>query len=277
MRSIKIHRRVAELGEVNIFYRDTETTGQTILCLHGRWGRGETWVDFIHRYGAKYRILAPDQRGHGLSSKPISSYSADVMARDMIALLKHLSIGSAIMVGHSMGGHIAGLMAACYPEHVSALAILDKSAAGPAEPCQLLPDQVEPIDPITKNWPLPFDSLTEAQECIRNDMESDLSYQYFMNSLTETVAGYDMMFSPQAMAANIAQYRCWFDLLPKIRCPVMLVRAKGGDAVTEEDFSKMKSLIPKCTAFEMANADHNVHLGNKEEFYGYFDSFLNGL
>jgi 2-succinyl-6-hydroxy-2,4-cyclohexadiene-1-carboxylate synthase len=274
MRSIKIHRRVAELGEVSIFYRDTETIGQTILCLHGRWGRGETWVDFIHRYGAKYRILAPDQRGHGLSSKPISSYSADQMARDMIALLKHLSIGSAIVVGHSMGGHIAGLMAACYPEHVSALAILDKSAAGPAEPCQLLP---EPIDPITKNWPLPFDSLTEAQECIRNDMESDLSYQYFMNSLIETVAGYDMMFSPRATAANIAQYQCWFNLLPKIRCPVMLVRAKGGNAVTEEDFSKMKSLISKCTAFEMANADHNVHLGNKEEFYGYFDSFLNGL
>jgi hypothetical protein len=44
-----------------------------------------------------------------------------------------------------------------------------------------------------------------------------------MNSLVETVEGYQMLFSSQAMAANIANYEEWFDLLPSIKCPVLLI------------------------------------------------------
>jgi 2-succinyl-6-hydroxy-2,4-cyclohexadiene-1-carboxylate synthase len=265
---------MVNLNGVDIFYRDTRTEGPTILCLHGRWGRGETWIDFIQQYGAQYRIIAPDQRGHGLSGKPVSKYTAAEMAADMVALMDHLKIEAVILVGHSMGGHIAGYLAATYPEYVRALAILDKSANGPEVPNPLPLDEIEIIDPVTKDWPLPFASLAEAQSCIRSAMESQLSYQYFMNSLTESLDGYHMMFSTQAMAANIAYYENWFELLPKIKCPVLLVRASGHAAVPDEDFSRMQALLSNCMAFEISNPDHNVHLGNKSEFYGYFDEFL---
>jgi pimeloyl-ACP methyl ester carboxylesterase len=277
MNNVLIYREIAKLGGIDIFYRDTKSHGQPILCLHGRWGRGETWVDFMKHYGERYRIIAPDQRGHGLSSKPISKYTAEEMASDMVALLKYLGIHSVILVGHSMGGGIAGYLAAEYPQFVGALAILDKSASGPEKPNMLPLDKITIIDPVTNDWPLPFASLVEAQEFIRNAMESELSYQYFMNSLVETVDGYEMMFSTQAIAANIAYYENWFNLLPKIKCPVMLVRAKGNDAVPDDDFSRMKSLLSNCMAFEMSNPDHNVHLGNKQEFYKYFDEFINSL
>jgi pimeloyl-ACP methyl ester carboxylesterase len=127
---------------------------------------------------------------------------------------------------------------------------------------------------MTKNWPLPFASLSEAEAVIRRDMESELSYQYFMNSLMETEAGYGMMFSAQAIAANIAYYSDWYHCLPRIQCPVLLIRAKGSGAVSDTDFEKMKSVIPNCMAREMSDPDHNVHLANKAEFYGYFDEFL---
>jgi pimeloyl-ACP methyl ester carboxylesterase len=274
MKNATIHRNSAVVNGVDIFYLDTETEGDVILCLHGRWGRGETWVDFMRRYGKRYRVIAPDQRGHGLSGKPISKYMTEEMARDMIALMDRLAIHSAIVVGHSMGGGIAGYLAALYPERVDALAILDKSAAGPEKPSALPLEKIEAIDPITKDWPLPFASRLEAQDYIRKAMASDLSYQYFMNSLIEGADGYRMMYSDQAMAANIAYYTTWFDLLPKIQCPVMLVRSGSHEAVPDEDFSKMRSLLPGCMAVEMSNPDHNVHLGNKREFYGYFDAFL---
>lgn len=274
MKTTLIHRHRVEVNGVDIFYLDTETEGDAILCLHGRWGRGETWVDFMRRYGERYRVIAPDQRGHGLSGKPISRYTTEEMARDMIALMDHLRIGSAIVVGHSMGGGIAAYLASCYPERAKALAILDKSAAGPERSSALPLEKIEAVDPVTKDWPLPFASRLEAQDHIRKAMESDLSYQYFMNSLTEGADGYRMMYSDQAMAANIAYYHSWFDLLPKIRCPVMLVRSGSHEAVPDEDFSKMRSLLTGCMAVEMSHPDHNVHLGNKREFYGYFDEFL---
>jgi pimeloyl-ACP methyl ester carboxylesterase len=277
MDNIKIFRSTANVNNIDIFYRDTKTKGSTILCLHGRWGRGETWIDFIQHYGDKYRVIAPDQRGHGLSGKPISKYTAKEMAADMVELLKYLKIDSIILVGHSMGGHIAGYLAASYPEYVQALAILDKSAAGPENQNTLPLEKLEIVDPVTKDWPLPFPSLIEAQNHIRNAMESDLSYQYFMNSLIETIDGYQMMFSSQAIAANIAYYANWYNLLPRIKCPVMLVKAGGNDAVSDDDFRKMQSMLSDCMPYKMTNPDHNVHLSNKNEFYRYFDDFLNSL
>ena len=277
MGDVKIYRNIAKLENIDIFYRDTKTEGPAILCLHGRWGRGETWADFMLHYGEKYRVIAPDQRGHGLSGKPISKYTADEMAMDAVALLKFLNLDSVILVGHSMGAHIAACLTALYPGYVKALAILDKSAAGPDKQNPLPLDKITLTDPLTNDWPLPFSSLLEAREFLKKEMESQLSYDYFMNSLVETVEGYQMMFSTQAVAANIAYYENWFHLLPRLKCPVLLVRAQNGAAVSDEDFLKMQSFIGNCMACEISHPDHNVHLGKKEEFYRCFDEFLQKL
>ncbi|WP_211296438.1 alpha/beta fold hydrolase [Paenibacillus donghaensis] len=61
--SVQIYRNIAKLNNVELFYLDTQTEGPVILCLHGRWGRAETWVDFMKHYGDHYRVIAPDQRG----------------------------------------------------------------------------------------------------------------------------------------------------------------------------------------------------------------------
>ena len=54
----------------------------------------------------------------------------------------------------------------------------------------------------------------------------------------------------------------------------MLVRSSSHEGVSDKDFAKMQSLVSNCIAYEMSHPDHNVHLANKEEFYGYFDGFL---
>ena len=274
MSNVKIHRNIIKLNRIELFYLDTRTRGESIVCLHGRYGRGETWVDFMQQYGEKYRIIAPDQRGHGLSSKPVSYYTGEEMAADIVALLEALELDPVILVGHSMGGHIAGTLAATHPERVRALALLDKSAAGPEKQNPLAPEELKATDPVTKDWPMPFTSLKEAQDFIKNEMGSGPSYQYFINSLTEDIDGFRMLFSSQAMAANIANYAQWFDLLPKIKCPVMLARAGSHEAVKDEDWNRMQALLSDCMAVEMTDPDHNVHQANRSEFYGFFDRFL---
>ena len=101
MEKVKIYRCISELKSINMFYFDTKTVGPVILCLHGRWGRAETWYDFIQRYCKQYRIIAPDQRGHGLSSKPISKYTPEEMARDVYELLNLLKIDCVLSIRSS--------------------------------------------------------------------------------------------------------------------------------------------------------------------------------
>lgn len=265
----KIYRNIAKLKSIDMFYFDTKTQGPTVLCLHGLWGRAETWSDFIQHYGEQYRIIAPDQRGHGLSSKPESEYTTEEMAGDIIELLNYLKIDSVILVGHSMGGAVAAYLTAVYPKYVKAVAILDISAAGPVEPNKLL-EKSERSDPMTKDWPLPFATLNEAMNFIKQATESNLEYQHFMNSLVETLEGYQMLFSSKAMASYLAHRQDWFHILPNIKCLVLLIKG----AIAEEDFLKMKSLISNCLAYKMSNTNHNVHLGHKREFYQYFDEYL---
>lgn len=269
----QIFRETARVYDIDLFYLHTKSEGPVILCLHGRWGRAETWYEFMQHYGDDYRIIAPDQRGHGLSSKPISKYTAEEMADDMAALLSHLGITSAIVAGHSMGGRIAGYLAAQHPGLVSALAILDKSAGGP-DAQSTLPLSDIPADKLTKDWPLPFPTLHDAKAFLKRWSDSELEYEYFMNSLIETPEGYTMMFSSQAMAANTAYGHSWFHLLPRIKCPTLLVRARGGAAVSDEDFMMMQSLLPNCIAREASSPDHNVFLSNPSEFYSYFGELL---
>ena len=45
-----LNRSIAKVNGIRMFYRDTKVGDQSILCLHGRWGRGETWSDFINRF-----------------------------------------------------------------------------------------------------------------------------------------------------------------------------------------------------------------------------------
>lgn len=271
MNPFKIYRNIAQLKDFPMFYFDTKTAGPAIICLHGRCGRGETFYDFIKHYGDRYRVIAPDERGHGLSGRPQSDYSDKVMADDIVELMDYLKISSAILVGHSMGGAVAGYIAALYPQYVQAAAILDKSAQGPEKPMTL--EGCKKNNP-TKGWPLPFVSKSEAKTYIKKISCSELEYNYFMNSLTETAEGYQMMFSSEAIALGIGHNVNWYHLLPKIKCPVLLIRSSSHDAVPDSDFEKMQSLLSNCMAFEMSSPDHNVHLANKEEFYKYFDCFL---
>jgi len=274
MGKINVYRDVAKLKNVDMFYFDTKTEGPTILCLHGRWGRAETWYDFIQQYGKEYRIIAPDQRGHGLSSRPVSKYTPEEMAGDIIDLLDHLDIGSIILVGHSMGAQVAGYLTMLYPNYIEAVALLDRTAAGPDEPNPLPLDQISTVDPLTEGWPLPFASLNEARTFIGEVTDTELSYQYFMNSLIERVDGYHMMFSSQAIAAGKTYDTSWYHVLPEIKCSTLLIRSQGQAIITDEDFEKMESMISNCIAYQMSHPDHNIHLANKEEFYQYFDQFL---
>lgn len=270
-----IRRATAAVNGLRVFYLDTGLSKPVMLCLHGRWGRALTWLNFMHRYADRYRIIAPDQRGHGLTDKPDGGYSPAGMADDAYALLEHLDCPSAFIVGHSMGARIATFLADRHPEAVEALALLDCSAVDPYEtaPAELSPDD----DSLTKSWPTPFITYQEAVDFLTLTFGRETNVRYFLDSLVETAEGFDFMFSRAAMATIQNKHRGWLDLLPRLQCPVCLVRASESVFFPSDDALQMKELIADCTYFEVEDSDHMVYEDDPAQFFAGFDAFLQKL
>ena len=267
-------RKRAKVNGLDIFYRDTESAKEPLICLHGKWGTGETWTDLIARQKDRFRVVAPDQRGHGQSAKPVARYAGEDFAKDAYELIRQLGLGPTILVGHSIGGRNAAYLAALYPEAVKALVIVDAKASGPAQLSSLPPSLVDPVDSFTANWPTPYASYEEARLDLSQRFERESNVRYFLDSLVETNEGYDYLFSRQAMSAIDTYYQSWHHILEKIKCPVLLVRAKESWYLSQKEAVKMQSLIKDCRYFEVTGSDHMVYADNPAEFYPRFEEFI---
>lgn len=105
-------------GDIRIAYFDVGSrTGEPVLLIHGFASTAHVnwvftgWVHALNEAG--YRVIALDNRGHGDSDKPhdVASYTPQIMAGDSLALLDHLGIGSANIMGYSMGARLCAFLA----------------------------------------------------------------------------------------------------------------------------------------------------------------------
>jgi pimeloyl-ACP methyl ester carboxylesterase len=108
---------------VEIAFLD-QGTGEPIVLVHGFASNKEVnwvlpgWV--VTLTGAGRRVIALDNRGHGASSKLYepAAYHMDIMAADVRALLDHLDVARADVMGYSMGARIAAVLALASPQRV---------------------------------------------------------------------------------------------------------------------------------------------------------------
>jgi pimeloyl-ACP methyl ester carboxylesterase len=99
---------------------------QEIVFLHGLAASLAFWyLQIAARFAATSPILLFDLRGHGRSSSPASGYTPDAMADDLHALLDHVGVAEAHLVGHSFGGSVALHFACRYPRRVKSLTLAD--------------------------------------------------------------------------------------------------------------------------------------------------------
>lgn len=98
--------------------------GNPVVLLHGLFGSARNWGSVARRLADNHDVIVPDLRNHGDSPHhPTHAYQD--MVDDTVALLDTLDIESASMVGHSMGGKVAMLMALRHPQRVRRLAVVD--------------------------------------------------------------------------------------------------------------------------------------------------------
>lgn len=126
----EITHHYAHLPDVKLHYV-AAGAGDTVLLLHGWPQTWYMWRHVIPGLAARYRVIAPDLRGLGDSTRPLDGYDKKTIANDIWLLLsEHLDLERIFLVGHDWGGPVAFALAAAHRDAVRRLALLDVPIPG---------------------------------------------------------------------------------------------------------------------------------------------------
>src|SRR5436190_21402204 len=104
-------RAVCAANGIDIHYLRTGGARPAVVLLHGLTGSGACWSPLARAVEAEFDVVMPDARGHGNSSTPLTGYRYEDHARDVIGLIQGLGLTAPVLLGHSMGGMTAALVA----------------------------------------------------------------------------------------------------------------------------------------------------------------------
>ena len=230
-------------GDVEIAYLD-EGEGEPVVLVHGFASTKEVnwvatgWVSTLNKAGR--RVIALDNRGHGASSKLYdpSAYHSATMAEDVRALLDHLKIESADVMGYSMGSRITAFLVVKHPGRV-------RSAIFGGLGIKL----VEGVG-------LP-ESIADAMEAPSLDDVSDPTGRVFRIFADQTKS--DL----RALAACIRGSRQTLSRaeVAAIRAPILV--AVGTRDQVAGSAQELAALIPGARALNIPDRDHMLAVGDR--------------
>lgn len=122
--------------DVSLYYECWgDDDSPAIVLLHGFTVDLRMWAPHVQPLAADYRVITLDLRGHGSSSAPdeVETYTMEIYAADVHALLDHLRVDVCGLIGCSFGGMVALEFATTWPERVAALVVSDASPANESD------------------------------------------------------------------------------------------------------------------------------------------------
>jgi len=112
----------AEVNGINLYF-ETHGAGRPLILLHGGLGSGEMFGPIVPLVAGRHQVVAVDLQGHGRTADIDRPMDVRLMAGDIAALIDHLSLEKADLVGYSLGGGVALHTAVKYPTRVGRLVV----------------------------------------------------------------------------------------------------------------------------------------------------------
>lgn len=277
-------------------YLDVAPTGQangrTLVLLHGKNFCAGTWADSIRILAANgYRVVAPDQIGFCKSTKPAHyQYSFQQLAANTRALLDHLGIARATLIGHSTGGMLATRYALLYPETTEQLVLVNPIGL---EDWQAKGVPYRSVDQwYERELKTTADGIRDYERSTYYAGQWAPRYERWVEMLAGLNAGpgKERVAWNSALIYDMIQNQPVVYELPQLRVPTLLLigqrdtTAIGKDAAPAEVKARLghypelgkaaAKLIPKATLVEFADLGHAPQMQAPERFH---QALLQGL
>jgi pimeloyl-ACP methyl ester carboxylesterase len=242
--------------------------GPPLVLLHGLFGSARNWGAVQRALASDYRVVALDLRNHGASSHaPGMAYAAQ--AEDVAETLAALGIESAVVLGHSMGGKVAMMLALTRPELVERLIVADIAPLPypPALRATVGAMQAVPLHPgLTRQ---------EADKALRAAVPEAPIRSFLLQNLRFEATPPAWRIGLIEIAAAMPEIE---DFAPppgaRFEGPALAMAGALSPYIRTEDHAAFRALFPRISFVSIPRAGHWLHAENPKDFLATLTEFL---
>ncbi|SFR33729.1 Pimeloyl-ACP methyl ester carboxylesterase [Yoonia tamlensis] len=234
--------------------------GTPLLIAHGLYGSARNWGVIAKRLSAERPVVTVDMRNHG-SSPWFDSQSYADMAGDLAEVITQ----PMDVLGHSMGGKAAMVLALTHPEKLRRLIVADIA------PVPYQHTQMGPLNAMRNVDPTAVTSRSAAKEML-GDLEPGLA-DFLLQSLDLKEKRWRLNLD--VLAADMAQIVGFPDVQGSFAGPALFLSGASSDYVLPAHRPVIKSLFPQAKFAKIPEAGHWLHAQKPREFIAAVTAFLN--
>ncbi len=240
--------------------------GVPLLIVHGLFGSGRNWRALAKQFARERTVVTVDMRNHGASFWHDGN-TYDDLAGDLAAVVAEHG-GVADVLGHSMGGKAAMVLALSHPELVNRLVVADIA------PVAYEHSQISNID-VMRRVPLDRISRRSEAELIMAELLPEPTVRAFLlQSLILAGDGNRWQLNLDALADNMEAIIGFPHLDARFERPTYFVFGGASDYVAPEHSDEIKRLFADTYFFEIEGAGHWLHAEKPREFIAQINGIL---
>lgn len=250
-----------------------DPNGQPVLLLHGILDQSLVWDATVKQFSKlslenkPYRFIAPDLRGHGLSShvETGACYQLVNYVSDLKALVEHLSLTDFILVGHSLGSMVSALYAATFSEHLRHLILVETILPNGVDHLDMQQQLRVELSYMQQSYQHPLfkhqqDAVDLMLATIKN-LDEELAIQLCDRALIQIDNGFEWRWDPILRTRVGLRFHGtqnqYLQLLENIAVPVDWLVGNNSRQNRPDDLKKLKHALRAATVHELEGG-HNL-------------------
>lgn len=264
---------MSDASDFTLHTTTVDGDGSTVVFLHGLFGQGKNFTQIAKGLAEEHASLLVDLPNHGRSAWTEHldyEQMADLIAAELRAGVA--SEGPVHLVGHSMGGKVAMVLALRHPELIERLVVVDISpvaSGGSRGEFEHLLDSLAQLDPHA------LASRREADEQLQEPIRSSMIRGFLLQSLVRDGDGFRWLSNLELLRSELDVIGGFPDQGDReFTGPVLWIAGAESDYVAEEHRPAMREHFPQAHLVRIKGAGHWVHAEQPEVFTSVLRRFL---
>ncbi len=250
-------------NEIDMHYLRTGGKKPPLVLLHGLMLSGACWTPLAKALEEDYDVIMPDARGHGHSSTPNHGYYYHNLAADVVSLIDSLGLANPVLLGHSMGGMTAAVVASLHSQRLRGLILADPTFLAPQRQQEVYESDVA-------------DQHRRILKRSRDDYLAEVRTRHSHRSpeVIELFAEARFQTSIQAFEILTPPNPDYVQLIKTLEIPSLLVVGDASPVISIEMARELAGLNQHLKVIQIAEAGHAVPYDQPERFSEVVQTFL---